>query len=133
MKLFFMQQPYTNLLRGKAARNRLLRVANRRDPGAVARILAPTGREIGLLQLHSKRPWLAAAHGPAVYAADRRNLHARAAQKDFVAGIQFGAVDAPLLHLHTEILFDHRYQGVARNALKDILGERGRSEFAVAQ
>src|SRR5258708_31471519 len=81
-------------------------VRDRSYPVAIFWIFAPTGCEISLLQLHSQWSRLACTYTPSVHACDRRDLHACSAQKDLFAGVEFSAINAPLLNLHAKFLLD---------------------------
>src|SRR6202011_4248289 len=91
-----------------------------RYPVPVFFILPAAGREIERLQLHAEWSRVAGSHWTVVYTGDRWNLHASTTHEDFIRGIQFGAVDAPLLHGDTKFIAHHVDQGIARDALEDV-------------
>src|SRR5213080_2919019 len=78
------------------------RLVNGDRPVLVLRQLAADGAEVDVLELLRELPHLAVADRPPVDLDDRRDLRARAAQKQLVARVELGAVDAPLLHLDVE-------------------------------
>src|SRR6266487_6083733 len=90
-------------------------------PIAIFFVLTTASRKVECLQLHAKWTGLACSHETTVYTGNRRNLHTRTAQEDFISGIEFCAIDAPLFHTHAKFLAHHVNQSISRDTLEDII------------
>src|SRR6266702_6968850 len=102
-------------------------------PIAIFFALTTASRKVECLQLHAKWTRLACSHGTTVYTGNRRNLHTRSAHEDFISGIEFCAINAPLFHRHAKFLVHHVDQSIARDPLKNIFRKCRSSKLAITQ
>src|SRR5438067_11018676 len=86
-------------------------------PVLVLGVLAPHRAEVELLELLGELADASTAHIAVVDFDDRGDLGAGAAEEQLLACVELRPVDAPLDHGQAQLVTDHPYQQVARDAL----------------